>query len=89
VLTKAEQETVVRDDRDDPLVYIYTANPTNIRRAKADSRFTLVREDAESAQFTIPRVQFNILGGLKRRRKPMDEAQRKAAGERLAKGRGK
>lgn len=82
-----EQETTVSVGRDDELVHIYTSNTVHLNRLRKDARFTEVRGGEWDGFFTIPSKQFNPLGGVKRKSKPMTEEQRAAAVERLTKAR--
>lgn len=87
-MTKDEQETIVNYSRADDTVAIYTTNPAHMRRLRKDDRFTITREHREDGvtvglDATIPADQFNPLGGVKRRSKPLTDAQRAALSERL------
>lgn len=88
-MTLEEQETIINHARTDKTVGIYTTNPAHMRRIHRDDRFTVTREHREDGVIvgldaTIPADQFNPLGGLKSRRKPMTDEQRAAASERMA-----
>lgn len=88
-MTLDEQETIINHARTDKTVSIYTTNPAHMRRIRKDGRFTVTREHLEDGVIvgldaTILADQFNPLGGLKSRRKPMTDEQRAAASERMA-----
>lgn len=80
-MTLDEQETIVNHTRTDSTVAIFTTNPAHMRRIRKDDRFTITREHCEDGVIvgldaTIPADQFNPLGGVKRRSKPLTDAQR-------------
>lgn len=80
-MTLDEQETIINHTRSDAAVSIYTTNPAHMRRIRKDDRFTVTREHLEAGEVvgldaTIPADQFNPLGGIKRRVKPLSDAQR-------------
>lgn len=86
-----EQETTVTVNRADEWVHIWTNIPKDARRLEKDSR--VVKDSANpegiGGFYRVPVDQFNVVGGLKRRVKPMTEEQRAAAAERLRSMRGK
>ena len=80
-MTLEEQETIINYARTDKTVSIFTTNPAHMRRLRKDDRFTVTREHLEDGVIvgldaTIPADQFNPLGGIKRRVKPLTDAQR-------------
>ena len=80
-MTLEEQEAIVIYARTNKTVSIYTTNPAHMRRIRKDDRFTVTREHLEDGVIvgldaTIPADQFNPLGGIKRRVKPLSDAQR-------------
>lgn len=82
--TRAEQETTVTSTREDPMVYIYTANPSHLRRLRKDSRTVEIDGGADWGRFTIPAISFDPLKGFRRKGRVMSEAERLVASERLA-----
>lgn len=88
-MTLDEQETIINHARSDATVAIYTTNPAHMRRIRKDDRFTITREHLEDGvtvglDATIPADQFNPLGGIKRRQKPLSDAQRAELAARFA-----
>ncbi len=90
--TLAEQETVIRWDREDPLVHIWTASPTEMRRL-AQKGLASTRETNSGGRVTgrwyvIPRREFRW--GLKRQgaRLSPEHARALQAGRRPAAGTG-
>lgn len=91
-LTKYEQETTVTMNREESVVRIFTANPSHIRKFKADDRFTVTfttfsPEDTnvvESISGFIHVDDYSPLTGFKRRRKPMTEDEKQVLRDRFA-----
>lgn len=88
-MTIDEQETIINHARSDKTVSIFTTNPAHMRRIRKDDRFTVTREHLEDGVIvgldaTIPADQFNPLGGVKRRRKPLTDSQRAELAARFA-----
>lgn len=82
--TQLEQETTVTAGVTDEVVYVYTTVAKHLRRLRSDKRATETAGGEDWGKFTIPSDQFDPLRGFKRQGKPMSEAQRLAAGARLA-----
>lgn len=82
--TRAEQETTVTGTRDDPMVYVWTANPVHLRRLRKDSRAIEVDGGDDWGRFTIPATSFDPLKGFRRKGRVLTEAERLAASARLA-----
>lgn len=91
-LTKYEQETTVTMNREEGVVRIFTANPSHIRKFKADDRFTAVTtirdieppHAVESISGFIHVDDYSPLTGFKRRRKPMTEDEKQVLRDRFA-----
>lgn len=85
----AEQETTVTVNRAEEWVHIWTNIPKDARRLEKDSRVVKDSSNPEGVGgfYRVPVADFNVVGGLKRRSKPMTEEQRAAAAERLRRGR--
>lgn len=88
-MTLEEQETIINHARTDKTVSIYTTNPAHMRRIRKDDRFTVTREHIEDGNIvgldaTIPADQFNPLGGVRRRVKPLTDTQRVELAARFA-----
>ncbi len=89
--TPPERETVVNATDADELTRITTGQRRFITRLRKHPSFTEVRTwhegTTEWAAFTIPADQWNPASGAKRRTRPMTEAERAAAAERLREAR--
>ena len=89
--TPPERETVVNATDADDLTRITTGQRRFITRLRKHPSFTEVRTwhegTTEWAEFTIPAGQWNPASGAKRRTRPMTEAERAAAAERLREAR--
>ena len=83
--SRAEQETTVTQLRGGD-TYVFTANPVHLRALRKRVEAGTVTErsgDDVSGEFIIPAGLFDPLKGFKRRSRPMTDAEKSAAAERL------
>jgi hypothetical protein len=91
-MTKAEQETIIRWAADEPVVHVFTAHPATMR--KIARSYTPVKVSRQAGRevgwfFTVPLTEFRWRVVARRRHgRLLSEAERQAAGARLAQGRG-
>lgn len=88
-MQKDEWETTITYDQMDQVVSIYSTVPKHIRKLRSDERFRVWRDGGDWIHGSINAADFNVLGGFKRKSKPMSEEQRAAAVARLAAARAK
>ena len=93
-LTKYEQETHASMNREDDYAVIDTANARHIRVIEKDDRFTIVKRvvDHDTGELIsviahISLDHFDVIGGVKRRQKPLTDAEKQILAERMAKAR--
>lgn len=86
-MQKEEWETHLVYDQVDQVVRIYSTVPKHIRKLRSDERFRVDNDAGDVIVGEIKAADFNVLGGFKRKSKPMTEEQRAAAVARLQKAR--
>jgi hypothetical protein len=84
---KDEWETHAVYDQVDQVVRIYSTVPKHIRKLRSDDRAQIYYDTGDSVAAKINAADFNVLGGFKRKSKPMTAEQKEAAVARLAKAR--
>lgn len=80
-----EQETTITISRTDPVARIYTSDARHLWRLREHPLATEVDGGDDWGNFTVPADRVNPLKIFKANRKPMTDAQKAAAAERLAK----
>ncbi len=86
---RSEQETTVTSGRDEPFVYIWSNNLVHVRRLRKDARVAQIDGDDTGGHFKVPSGLFDPLKGFRRTRRPMTDAEREAAADRLSAARQK
>lgn len=88
MFTADERETNVTWGDADDTVRIWSAVRKHVRAMERDDRFTRIDGDGEAwGSYTVPKSAYDPVRGLRRRTKPMTDAQREAATERLRQAR--
>lgn len=90
--SRGETETHVNYDHLNQEYLVFTNYGPHRRRflkAVGEGRATLRSDDGEVAEFTVPRGEYDVTTGFKRRRAPLTDAQREEAADRLARALGR
>lgn len=90
-LTKYEQETTALMNREDDYAQIFSGNARHIRQIREDDRFEVTHvgydpetNEVDSVTAKISLEHFDVLTGLKRKKRELSDEERKAMGARLA-----
>lgn len=90
-LTKSERETIVSVTDGSTDAHVWTAQRAVITRLRRDAAFREVASgrhgSTEWAEFKVPADRWSPAGVKRKRNRVLSDAERKRAGERLARGR--